>query len=250
MKKDTKNSGEAIPHDAKSGANAPKDQDAQNDSAHLADEALDLSNRADRKLAGLLRAIGWQSNADRELSEEEADLILEIAASVPVSDEERRRLREGVLRRRFGTTAVPRQQVGSVRPAEGEDANGDVRSSAFETPTAGVRSLVALLKEHSGLGLREVAKDIGVDPGFLVDISEHPSLVPNGARKEIARRVPATWRISTAETLATFESGRRVPMQKAASRPSAFKALSTTYEDIVKRSKLSDDEKLFWRSFT
>lgn len=54
----------------------------------------------ERTILGLLRLMGWQSGRDRELTEEEAELILDVAATQPVTDEERDRLRERVLNRR------------------------------------------------------------------------------------------------------------------------------------------------------
>lgn len=54
---------------------------------------------SERTIKGLLRIIGWQSGHDRELTDEEAEMILEVAATQPVSDEDRARLRERVLDR-------------------------------------------------------------------------------------------------------------------------------------------------------
>jgi hypothetical protein len=61
-----------------------------------------MGDNNERKILGLLRLIGWQSGRDQELTDQEADLICEVAATEPVSDEERARLRERVLKRRFG----------------------------------------------------------------------------------------------------------------------------------------------------
>ena len=61
------------------------------------------NSAAERTIRGLLRLIGWSSGRDRELTEEEAGCVLDIATEEPVSDDVRARLREEVLRRRFGT---------------------------------------------------------------------------------------------------------------------------------------------------
>lgn len=58
-----------------------------------------MSDNTERTILGLLRLVGWQSGRDRELTEEEAELILEVAATQPVSDDDHARLRDRVLNR-------------------------------------------------------------------------------------------------------------------------------------------------------
>lgn len=277
MKKDIKNDQEAIRHGERPSVDVPNDRNNAIDAEPNAGEDVEV----DRTLAGLLRVIGWHSNTDRELTEAEADLILEVAASEPVSDEQRRRLLDGVLRRRFGTTSVSASETGAEAGAEDELARGDFQRTddaairrgrghmanrlspaepegpsqtgdavekAQGPPLPTAKSLVAQLKDQSGLRLDGIAKGLGVEVGFLVDISEHGPLVPGGARREIARRAMNAWNVPTSVTLAAFDARAEVAMQKAASRSGAFQATSTTYEDIVRRSKLTDDEKRLWLS--
>ena len=55
---------------------------------------MNKGDNTERTILGLLRLIGWQSGRDRELTDQEAEVILEVAATQPVSDDDRARLRE------------------------------------------------------------------------------------------------------------------------------------------------------------
>lgn len=82
---------------------------------------MNKDDNSERTILGLLRLMGWQTGRDRELTDEEADLIFEIGANHSVTDEERDRLRERVLNRKFGTT--PLRQVSESGAEASEQAD-------------------------------------------------------------------------------------------------------------------------------
>jgi hypothetical protein len=172
---------------------------------------MNTDDNTERTILGLLRLIGWQSGRDRELTEEEAELILEVAATQPVSEDDRARLRERVLNRR---------QI----------------------------SFVTLLKERTGERKQKVlADELGVTVQFLVLVSEHSALLTLGARSEIANRVKRARGIELAETIRALQGGP-AGVQKAASRSSAHEAPKLTYEDLVQHAGLDEKEKKIWMS--
>ena len=181
----------------------------------------------ERTILGLLRLIGWQSGRDRELTVEDADLIADAAATHPVSEDDRNRLRERVMRKRFGTTA----------PAEEAEASPEGQAA---------KSLIALFKDESSMSLQEVSVRLELNPAFLLDLSDHSSLVPHGARREIARRADVALKVAASKTLSAFDRSDSANVRKAASRTTPFERQTITYEEIVKRSKLAEDQKRFW----
>jgi hypothetical protein len=195
---------------------------------------MNKDDNTERTILGLLRLIGWQSGRDRELTEEEAELILEVAATQPVSDDDRARLRDRVLNRKFGSTPV--RQV-SESGAETSDQGEEPRIS-----------LVTLLKDRTGERKPKVlADELGVTLQFLVLVSEHSALLPQGARSEIAKRVKRARGIEIAETMRALHGGPR-GVQKAASRSAGHDAPNLTYEDLVRQSGLEEKEKGLWLS--
>jgi hypothetical protein len=191
-------------------------------------------DNTERTILGLLRLIGWESGRDRELTEEEAELIFEVAATKPISHDDRARLRDRVLNRKFGSTPV--RQV-SESGAETSDSSEEPRIS-----------LVTLLKDRTGERKPKVlADELGVTLQFLVLVSEHSALLTQDARSEIAKRVKRARGIEIAETMRALQGGPR-GVQKAASRSAGHDAPKLTYEDLVRQSGLEEKEKGLWLS--
>jgi hypothetical protein len=195
---------------------------------------MNNDDKNERTIMGLLRLIGWQSGRDRELTDQEAEMILEVAATQPVSDDDHARLRDRVLNRRFGTTP----------PREAAESGGETSEQSEERQM----SLVTLLKERTGERKATVlADELGISLQFLVLISEHAAVLTPGARSEIASRVRRARGIDTAETMSALRGGPR-GVQKAASRSGENNAPRLTYEDIVQQAGLEEKEKQLWLS--
>ena len=196
---------------------------------------MNSGNNNERTVLGLLRLIGWQSGRDRELTDQEAEMILEVAASEPVSDDDRVRLRERVLDRRFGTTPV------TDVAESGADTSEQTEEDAI--------SLVTFLRDRTGERKPKVlADELGVTLQFLVLVSEHSALLTPGARSEIAKRVKRARGVEIAETMRTLQGGGTREVQKAASRSAKHDAPSLTYEDLVQEAGLKENEKKLWLS--
>jgi hypothetical protein len=195
---------------------------------------MNKGNKTERTILGLLRLIGWKSGRDRELTDQEAEMILEVAATQPVSDDDRARLRERVLNRRFGTT--PLRKV--------SESGAETSEQVEERPI----SLVILLKDRTGERKPKVlADELGVTLQFLVLVSEHSALLTQGARSEIAKRVKRARGIEIAETMRALQAGPK-GVQKAASRSAEDDAPRLTYEDLVQQAGLEENEKKLWLS--
>ena len=195
---------------------------------------MNKGDNTERTILGLLRLIGWQSGRDRELTDAEAEMILEVAATQPVSDDDRERLRDRVLNRRFGTTP----------PREASEAGAATSEQAAEREV----SLVTLLKNKTGeRKLKVLADELVVTLQFLVLVSEHSALLTQGARSEIAKRVKRARGIEIAETMRALQGGPS-GVQKAASRRAEHNAPTLTYEDLVQQSGLEEKEKELWLS--
>src|SRR5260221_4890365 len=137
---------------------------------------MNEGDNTERTILGLLRLIGWQSGRDRELTDQEAEVILDVAATQPVSDDDRARLRERVLNRRFGTTPL----------REASESGAETSEQAEERPI----SLVTLLKDRTGERKQKAfAPKLGVKLPFLVLWSESTDSRTRGARSVMSRRV-------------------------------------------------------------
>jgi hypothetical protein len=110
------------------------------------------------------------------------------------------------------------------------------------------KSVVAFLKDQSGQRMMGLATGLGVDAGFLTDISDHIDVVPERPRLELAGRANRAWGIKQADTLQAFATAATAPVKRAASRSTPFAAVTTTYKEMVERSKLSDEDKRYWLS--
>lgn len=195
---------------------------------------MNKDDNTERTILGLLRLVGWQSGRDRELTEEEAELILEVAATQTVSDDDRARLRDRVLNRKFGSTPVRQVSESGAETSEQDE---------------GTRiSLVTLLKDRTGERKPKVlADELGITLQFLVLVSEHSVVLTQGARSEIAKRVKRARGIEITETMRALQGGPR-GVQKAASRSADHDAPKLTYEDLVQQSGLQEKEKELWLS--
>ena len=195
---------------------------------------MNKDDNNERTIMGLLRLIGWQSGRDRELTDEEAELILEVAVTQPVSEDDRARLRERVLKKRFGTTPL----------SEMSDSGAERRDQAEQREI----SLMTLLKDRTGERKpKALADELGITLQFLVLVSEHSAVLTEGARSEIANRVKRARGIEIADTMRALQGGP-TGVQKAASRIAEHDAPRLTYEAIVQQAGLEEKEKQLWLS--
>jgi hypothetical protein len=121
--------------------------------------------------------------------------------------------------------------------------------STRPTPIVDATNLVAFLKAKTRKDMDALALALGISSRFLLDLSNHSTVLPEKARLELAQRAEQQMSIARLETLRILHGlARANPMQRAASRSAAFTPQSTTYEAIVNRSGLDNDQKRFWLS--
>ena len=206
-------------------------------------------NSADRRIEGLLRIIGLQDGNDRDLTEDEAELIFDIMSAEPMTEEQLARIRGGVLRRRFGTTPVIDQSA-TEEPAS-------VTSSAVEAPVPSSRagpdttrwrpSLVQHCKSVKRK-LADVATELRLDRQTLFELDRGAAQSVPRALIEAAATALKLERDEVARCLAP--GGEEMPRMAAHGRPGAQAskpARRREFLDVIEASRLPDDEKRYWR---
>lgn len=202
-----------------------------------------------RRVEGLLRIIGMQDGNDRELTEEEAELIFDLAEAEPVSEERLARIREGVLRRRFGTTPVATGTSTEASPVVASSiTESQVASVKAPSEPASVRP--SLVRHCSSLNRRlsDVATELHLDAQTLFALDR-------GAAREVPRALiaaaAATLRINRDEVARCLAPvGRDVPRMAAHGRRGAKVAEPAPLRDflaIIEASKLGEETKRHWR---
>jgi hypothetical protein len=117
------------------------------------------------------------------------------------------------------------------------------------TPSIQGQNLVAFLKARTHESMDSLAWALGITSRFLLDVSDHPATVPEKARLELAHRAEHKWSIARLETLRVMQRPTsELPMRRAASRSKPFTSRSVSYEGLVRRSGLDDEQKNFWLS--
>lgn len=213
--------------------------------------AHDAGSRSatDRRVEGLLRIIGLQDGNDRELTEEEAELIFDVAEAEPVSQERLARIREGVLRRRFGTTPVATHTSTEASPVVASSvAEAQVASVKAPSEPASVRP--SLVRHCSSLNRRlsDVATELRLDSQTLFELDRGAAREVPGA---LIAAAAATLRIGRDEVARCLAPGLRdVPRMAAHGRRGARIAEPATLRDfleIIEASKLGEEDKRHWR---
>jgi hypothetical protein len=108
--------------------------------------------------------------------------------------------------------------------------------------------LLPRLRRVTGLKATAIAEKLGMSVPFLSDLSSHPNVIPFRARQEFTRRVLANLPgVSERDLLDSF--GVSSYQQAAAYRDTAFPEEDLSFEKIVRRSDLSEEQQQYWLSF-
>ncbi|HEY4302824.1 MAG TPA: hypothetical protein VGM82_00040 [Gemmatimonadaceae bacterium] len=107
------------------------------------------------------------------------------------------------------------------------------------------RPFLALLRDVANESVQTIAASMDITPDFLVDLSDHGRVVPLAARRELVQRARKGRVIDEAEAVASFDV---VTLRRAASRRTPFEESHETFADVVKRSRLSAEQRRFWTS--
>lgn len=109
-----------------------------------------------------------------------------------------------------------------------------------------VLSFMDYLKQRTGAQPTAIAAKMKVPYPFLLLAQRHPQNVPEAAREEIATRAARAWNLDQRQTLRALEHPAQI--QKAASRDTAYTD-APDYSAMIKKSKMTKEEKQYWLSF-
>jgi ElaB/YqjD/DUF883 family membrane-anchored ribosome-binding protein len=119
----------------------------------------------------------------------------------------------------------------------------EARANELKATGAAPASLLAELRERTGLPATQIALKMRVPVPFLSAVGRYPKAVPLSWRKELAGRAE-TLGIDGSVVMNTFEHPYQVQM--AASRDEAYDAEQVTPEQILDRSGMEEQDKRYW----
>jgi hypothetical protein len=107
--------------------------------------------------------------------------------------------------------------------------------------------LLARLRQITRLKATAIAEKMGMSVPFLSDLSSHPNIIPFGARKELALRAANNLPgVSERDVLESFGFGAF--QQAAAYRDTPFPEEEVSFEKIVRRSDMNEEQQRYWLS--
>ncbi len=109
-----------------------------------------------------------------------------------------------------------------------------------------VRSFVSQLCEHTGAKATEIAARLSVPYPLLVMMQRHPQSVPQRVREELATRAANLLQFDRLRALTALAQPYAEPM--AASRDKAYTVEELSFDDLLKRAKVSKQEQKYWLS--
>jgi len=116
------------------------------------------------------------------------------------------------------------------------------------SPEAKVVTWVMFLRRRTRQGLPSIAKKLeNVTTEYLVQVSRHPNIVPLGVRQRIAQAVEQEWGIKVHESFGFLTAAPSAV--RAASRSRAFDREPNTFEELLARSALTQEQISFWLTF-
>lgn len=118
-----------------------------------------------------------------------------------------------------------------------------VAKAAGATPTNHV-SLLADLRELTGLQATQIAHELDVTVPFLSSVGRHPKVVPLQWWKELDTRAARNLNLSQGTLMRQREHPYQAQM--AASRDSAYEVVGITYEELLEQSGMDEDAKRYW----
>ena len=185
------------------------------------------------------------ARAHPELSSRLYEFFSDVVAMSLEPDESRPELKKADDRMRAWLETEGYRKIAQSR----QEAKQVTTPATTPMSTPQPQNLIALLKGRTGEGVDALAGEMGITSRFLLDLSDHPTAVPERARREVARRVEHNWSVAEDETLLAFQPPTvATQMRRAASRSRPFTSQEVSYDSIVRRSGLEDEQKHLWLS--
>lgn len=105
--------------------------------------------------------------------------------------------------------------------------------------------LLGIYRKRTNLKPAAIAKALGVSATFISDLNRHAKIVPQTWRKALAGLAKDKLGIPIEITLRSFAQPFVAP--RAASRDDAYSEDTTSCEQLLDRSGMSEDKKTYWR---
>lgn len=206
-------------------------------------------------------AIAWEMHRDYEIVQELTDAyeleeayeeelydfldkLVEAELIGPPPEHEVRQIKHAVRERlKEQGVELPDKQK------EAEESNDPPPLSALANDTLIIEEATSFLDYAvlaSGKTPSEIEELLGVDASFLDDINTYPNIVPLFVREDIIESAVA--KLGLDEDRARYmllEVDPRCGM--AASRSEAFDDETPTFEEVVDRSLMTDEQKAYWK---
>lgn len=131
----------------------------------------------------------------------------------------------------------------AARSSADERSTETTLTTPRETKEVPTSTFLALLRQ-TGAPLATLAAKMDVTQDFLVELSRHAALLPLGVKRELVTRAHRALKLDVGRSLASLEAP--VELQRAASRKGAFASAQMTFDDLVRQSQLSADQKNHW----
>jgi hypothetical protein len=136
----------------------------------------------------------------------------------------------------------PDQLVKEIKIKIEELSNVSPKQSGYDS-----LPLLPRLRQITGMKATAIAEKMGMSVTFLSDLSSYPDVIPFRARKELARRaVNNLPGVSERDVLDSFNFGSY--QQAAAYRDTPFPEEKISFEKVVQRSDMNEEQRQYWLS--
>ncbi len=153
------------------------------------------------------------------------------------------------------TTTMDSDSVVSLAEAKTEDLDtkqvegkNDSKEGSIEVKPSGqshITNLVLFLRDRTKLKIPSIAASLNnMTTEYLVLISRHPNIVPAAVKKTLATNIEQVWGIPLNDSIQCLSVEPR--LVRAASRSRPFSPEPQTFEELLDRSELSQEQRSFW----
>jgi hypothetical protein len=174
-----------------------------------------------------------------ESSAEILDRIRRLSVAAEWTDEE---LDEALRQNGIDPTKLANATILAVRRLNDSLVSSDAESSVSSEESL---PLLGVYRKRTNLKPAEIAKALGVTVTFISDLNRHARIVPETWRNALARLAQDILDIPRNVTLQSFTQPFLAP--RAASRDNAYSEDTTSWEQLLDRSGMSEDMKRYWR---
>jgi hypothetical protein len=126
-----------------------------------------------------------------------------------------------------------------------DDLNQDRASEVKPLGPSHTTNLLLFLRERTKLKIQMIAASLtNVTTEYLILISRHPNIVPAVVKKTLATNIEQVWGIAPSDSIQYLDKAPNVV--RAASRSRPFTREPQTFEELLDRSELNQEQRSFW----